>query len=179
MVGFIHTYDNLLDVAACAHLIGILDAGPITFVRSPGRQCAALVLDPWPPAVRSAVQSGFTRYMDGVGNVAGCVLRAARWIERPKLVRYVPGDDFKEHPDRGDEISSSRAVSIVIYLNDVKGGELVFPRQAVTVQPARGRAVYFPSDFTHTHEARTPVDGRKDVLTTWMRFAPNDYTQPI
>lgn len=73
--------------------------------------------------------------------------------------------------------SGQRRSTLLVYLADVEaGGETVFPRAGVSVQPARGHAVYFEScnsrgqlDPQSLHAGRPVARGEKWVVTKWMR----------
>jgi prolyl 4-hydroxylase len=73
--------------------------------------------------------------------------------------------------------SGQRVSTLLAYLADVEaGGETVFPRAGLRVQPRRGNAVYFESsnsrgqlDPMSLHAGRPVERGDKWVVTKWMR----------
>lgn len=89
-----------------------------------------------------------------------------------QLLKYDVNQHFKPHIDNimgRPTGEGSRAVSMVIYLNDdYSGGELCFPRQEVTIKPEAGSLVVFPSYFTHVHESRDITQGIKYSVVTWF-----------
>jgi hypothetical protein len=89
-------------------------------------------------------------------------------MEPISMLEYLAGDGFyKPHFDFGAE--QPRAISAILYLNDVEeGGDTYFDQFDMSVQPKAGRLVLFPSTFPYSHEARTPVSGNKYILVTWF-----------
>jgi prolyl 4-hydroxylase len=89
-------------------------------------------------------------------------------MEDPELLRYFPNEGhYNIHVDSFP--GRQRIFSCIIYLNDVEsGGETHFNRINLTVKPKRGRMVIFPSDYVHSHEAKTPKSGEKFVVVTWF-----------
>jgi len=86
-------------------------------------------------------------------------------------VRYVKGGYFKEHVDvtRDHPVLGHRRLSVVIFCNDdFVGGNLVFPRQDITITPEKGLMVLFPSGFTHPHELTEITDGIKYSIVSWF-----------
>jgi hypothetical protein len=95
-------------------------------------------------------------------------------IEVPNVVRYEPANDFfHEHIDTWNYESALRQISVIVYLNDVEeGGETVFERQKEGVCAKEGRALFFPSTFSHPHTAKPAISGRKYAMVIWLGF-PN------
>jgi prolyl 4-hydroxylase len=92
--------------------------------------------------------------------------------------RHYPGQNQKRHFDglilanRYAELAQNlpaRDVSIIGFLNnDFKGGELVFDRQSVKINPAIGSAVIFPACYTHSYQTLPVLQGRKYTFTAWL-----------
>lgn len=86
------------------------------------------------------------------------------------LLRYHPGSFYKLHSDFSGMYPRTRILSVLLYLNDdFEGGELVFPRQGVTLKPEPGTVVVFPSCGAYPHEAKAVTKGNKYVVVTWMK----------
>jgi len=86
------------------------------------------------------------------------------------LLRYREGGFFREHVDvkRNHPVLGQRRLSTVIFCNDTfGGGELVFPRQGLTIEPETGLMVLFPSGFTHPHESTKITRGTKYSIVGW------------
>lgn len=49
---------------------------------------------------------------------------------------------------------------ILIYLNDVEGGDLLLPNQKMSIRPAKGKMVVFPTGFMYPHGVNAPLDNR-------------------
>jgi len=87
------------------------------------------------------------------------------------LLRYREGDYFKEHVDvtRDHPVLGHRRLSTITFCNDdFDGGELVFPRQGITIKPEKGLMVMFPSGFTHPHESTEVTCGTKYSIVSWF-----------
>ncbi len=69
--------------------------------------------------------------------------------------------------------SLHRVLLFMYYLNDVReGGETEFYYQQRLLKPNRGRLVFAPSGFTHTHKGHIPLSNDKYILTSWVLFRP-------
>lgn len=76
---------------------------------------------------------------------------------------------YKAHVDASSPGNSSRCISLLLYLNNIKeGGELFFPYQNKTISPEEGRLVIFPSNWMFLHEAKTPISNDRYILRTFM-----------
>ena len=87
------------------------------------------------------------------------------------LLRYQEGGFFKEHVDvtRDHPVLGHRRLSVVLFCNDdYEGGNLVFPRQGVTIEPETGLMVMFPSGFTHPHEVEPVASGTRYTIVSWF-----------
>mmetsp|Transcript_75535 Transcript_75535/g.179448 ORF Transcript_75535/g.179448 Transcript_75535/m.179448 type:complete len:381 (-) Transcript_75535:142-1284(-) len=108
--------------------------------------------------------------------------------EQPEMVRYQPGQQYKDHFDwlHGDGVaevlaeSGQRAWTFLIYLVDVpEGGETRFATaepEPLLVKPKVGRAVIWRNmlpdgrvDPRTLHAGLPPKVGTKYVLNTWTR----------
>ncbi len=87
-----------------------------------------------------------------------------------QVVRYDPGDFYHTHRDSGPHLAD-RYFSVVCYLNDdFDGGGTHFPGAAYTVDPVKGHALIFPSDYLH--RAERIIEGTKHIAVTWLLGAP-------
>ena len=66
---------------------------------------------------------------------------------------------YKPHIDRGNPICIDRVLSILIYLSEVEGGDLVFPKLKYRIHPEPGRMVFFPSEWMFLHAAKMSTKG--------------------
>lgn len=83
------------------------------------------------------------------------------------ILKYRPGDFFKEHHDDGG--LSPRIFSAILYLNDVEvGGETYFSYFGVKVKPKAGRLVIFPANYAYRHAALPPESNDKYAVVFWM-----------
>lgn len=86
------------------------------------------------------------------------------------LVRYSPGNYYRPHTDTGANLLG-RYFTVLCYLNDdFEGGATSFPLLRYAVRPRAGKAVIFPSTYTHSAE---PVKrGEKYVIVSWLTGPP-------
>ena len=88
-----------------------------------------------------------------------------------RVLKYGGGAEYHAHHDHFR--SNARSISLVAFLNDdFTGGNLVFPRFDVNIQPKAGSVIIFPSNFPYLHIAE-PV-GEKDntvkySLVSWFQ----------
>lgn len=98
------------------------------------------------------------------------------WFERPEILRYHQGGEYKPHSDSENWFAEEkvwrrvldRDLSILLYLNEnYGGGEIAFPNFGIKLKPKRGMLIAFPSDARYIHTAR-PVDvGTRYALVSW------------
>ena len=87
--------------------------------------------------------------------------------ENYSLLRYNPGQYYREHYDGPTE--SARAVSVLIYLNDdYLGGEIEFINFNEKLKPKAGTVILFPSNYAYRHIAHPVTSGTKYVITTFL-----------
>ncbi len=74
--------------------------------------------------------------------------------------------------EQGDWVANhtpQRDVSAIYYLNDeFEGGEIVFERAQVVVNPRRGLLLAFPSDAAHLHEVLPVRSGVRYTMPIWF-----------
>ncbi|MFK7957852.1 MAG: 2OG-Fe(II) oxygenase [Lysobacterales bacterium] len=106
------------------------------------------------------------------------------------MLRYLPGQQYREHFDfidpmsgeAGEEITQrgQRVATTFSYLNTVtKGGETDFPRFGQRIAPITGSAVFFRNtldngeiDRRSLHASLPVLDGEKWLATLWFRDRP-------
>jgi hypothetical protein len=75
------------------------------------------------------------------------------------------------HYEKSSLETSSRMLTVILYLNDVEeGGETEFHYIPKRVKAKAGRLVIFPCDFTHTHKGNSPLSNEKYIITTWSHY---------
>ncbi len=101
--------------------------------------------------------------------------RALDGFEAPQFLRYGPGDYFVAHQDGNTPLvhdeSRFRKVSVVIFVSApdaYSGGSLVLHAEPpVTLAPAPGTLVAFPSETTH--EVLPITRGERLSIVSWYR----------
>ena len=101
------------------------------------------------------------------------------------MLRYEPGQFYREHHDQNAAPHSPwgpRLFTFFLYLSDVEeGGGTRFNNLNITVQPKRGRALFWPSvydndpsavrgsaDMRTMHESLTVLKGEKLAANLWL-----------
>jgi Rps23 Pro-64 3,4-dihydroxylase Tpa1-like proline 4-hydroxylase len=93
--------------------------------------------------------------------------------DKMSILKYEKSGFLSEHIDHG---SSSRTLSVVIYLNDnYTGGEINFPhvRDGISIKPEAGSAIFFPSNFVFTHSVNEISEGVRYSLPNWYHNMTN------
>lgn len=102
--------------------------------------------------------------------------------ESIQLVKYSVGGFFKPHYDEKITFFQSRYYrysTLLIYLNDdYNGGETVFPYLNITIQPEKGKAIYFKNMDVKTknilwksyHGGNTVLSNNKYIANLWVRI---------
>lgn len=110
--------------------------------------------------------------------------------ELPQILVYHPGGHYRPHVD-GEALfddgsgqlqwvkNVDRDISLVVYLNDdYEGGEIVFPKQAISVKPRKGMLVAFPSTHHFLHGVNPVVRGHRFAIVNWFSLGGEQPTPP-
>jgi predicted 2-oxoglutarate/Fe(II)-dependent dioxygenase YbiX len=141
-----------------------------------------------------------TRALGGrLNGIVGALLAAyvepffggqVEWWERPRLLRYVPGDRYGLHADADRRVDLGergtiwrrhldRDVSFILYVNDAfTGGKLHFPAQNLKIEPKKGLLVAFPSSAAYLHEAEPTESGVRFALVSWAALVGHPRVNP-
>lgn len=93
-------------------------------------------------------------------------LKADNWT----LLRYEPGSKFHDHFD--DAPNYHRIVSVTVMLNDdFDGGEMVFDKHDILIQPKPGTVVIFPSTYAFFHRINPLIRGNRQAAVRWYGYA--------
>lgn len=97
------------------------------------------------------------------------------------MVKLVKGSSNGPHSDMynmdgtrydGDGRDENLEYSALLYLSeygvDFTGGELYFPNQDFTVEPQRGKLVFFQGDLEHIHEVKEVTSGERYALVMFF-----------
>lgn len=97
-----------------------------------------------------------------------------------ELLRYRPGQHFKEHIDEIAGDPRPRILSVVVFLNDdYTGGELAFPRQGVKLKARAGDIIVFPSNVCFPHASLDVGAGTKYSVVAWLTADPSMRTAGV
>lgn len=108
--------------------------------------------------VNKGLEPYFDEYPFARGNLKG--------REEPNILKYVKDGHLPPHQDHG---VSSRALSVLVYLNDnYEGGEISFPISNVTLKPKAGSVMLFPSNFLYIHTIANMKSGVRYAIPAWM-----------
>tara|TARA_B100000925_G_scaffold16381_1_gene11359 strand:+ start:1486 stop:2079 length:594 start_codon:yes stop_codon:yes gene_type:complete len=88
-----------------------------------------------------------------------------------KLQKTIPGEGYHIwHCEHNGVAFGKRMFLVILYLNEVTGGETEFLYQHKRIAPKTGRLMICPSGFTHTHRGNPPLEGCKYILNGWIEF---------
>ncbi|RST29447.1 2OG-Fe(II) oxygenase [Sphingomonas ginkgonis] len=102
-------------------------------------------------------------------------------FEKPQVLRYRPGEQFKAHVDylgpASPAADGQRIATFLLFLNeDYAGGETEFPSIGVRHRGRTGDALFFANvdpagrpDPLTLHAGNPPRDGEKWVFSQWIR----------
>lgn len=108
-------------------------------------------------------------------------------LEPFQIVKYEPGQYFKEHHDylynESNGPKYQRSITMFIYLNNLndgdKGGQTYFPNAKLSVKPQIGKAVLFRNihpdgtlDETSLHAGKPPTKSIKYGCNVWFTTLP-------
>lgn len=92
-------------------------------------------------------------------------------VEPMVIQHYAPGGGFKEwHCERNNLDNITRHLVFMTYLNTVSEGGTDFYHQEVTIEAIKGRTVFWPSDWTHTHKGQINYKEEKFIITGWYNM---------
>lgn len=113
----------------------------------------------------NSLDKAFSHYSNSIYPYASRNIKGKE--DRMSILKYEKSGYLPEHTDHG---SSSRTLSVVLYLNDdYKGGEITFPHvgDGITIKPQAGSAIFFPSNFVFSHSVSEISDGIRYALPNW------------
>ncbi|AOH85441.1 hypothetical protein AWL63_17340 [Sphingomonas panacis] len=93
------------------------------------------------------------------------------------VLRYRPGQQYRQHLDTIGQTRNQRVLTVIVYLNDgFTGGETVFAKAGLTIRPRAGDAILFANttangmpDPTAQHAGLPVAQGAKWIATRWIR----------
>jgi predicted 2-oxoglutarate/Fe(II)-dependent dioxygenase YbiX len=100
--------------------------------------------------------------------------------EMPQVLVYHEGGHYRPHIDGealfidGSGVLSwrknvDRDISLILYLNqDFEGGELVFPKLAISIKPRQGMLLGFPSNHHFLHGVNPTTKGTRYAIVNWF-----------
>jgi hypothetical protein len=117
------------------------------------------------------IKEGVEKYTEDLGlkNILGEV-----WFKN-MLVQSYDADKYESysawHCEAGNRESCDRAFVYMLYLNDnFEGGETEFMHQKHREKPEKGKLLFWPAGFTHTHRGAMLLSGKKFIATGWVFF---------
>jgi prolyl 4-hydroxylase len=94
-----------------------------------------------------------------------------------QILRYQPGQEYKQHTDAIPGLENQRIKTMLVYLNDdFEGGETTFPKLDLAIRPARGEGLLFTNvnadgkpDPAVLHAGLPVKIGVKFLASRWIR----------
>lgn len=93
-------------------------------------------------------------------------------IQNIKIQKTLPGQGYHVwHYETSMKLTCTRLIAFSIYLNNVdEGGETEFLYMKKRIKAEKGKLLFWPGAFTHTHRGNPPLSGEKYLLTGWLEF---------
>jgi len=93
---------------------------------------------------------------------------------RYNLQKYLPGGGYPQpHCEAGHKNTCHRVVVWMIYLNTVTDdGGTKFPQHNLITDAVQGRAVFWPTSWTHYHHGVISQTQYKYLATGWYSYVP-------
>lgn len=118
------------------------------------------------------LDTAFSHYTNSVYPYAARNLKGKE--DNMSILKYEESGYLPAHTDHG---SSSRTLSVVLYLNDdYEGGVISFPhigKDGVAIKPEAGSAIFFPSNYVFVHEISSVTKGTRYALPNWYHNMTN------
>jgi len=184
MTDFLKIYENAIPDDLCNQLIDFFENNPdktFKFDHDWRRSLCMNMPNNVPKEllskINNIIRNYFDKYKSEVSSNGGSgTLSFCNNLESPNFLKYNNNSDkpnhFNMHSDNWSSDSSTRQISVILYLNDVVGGgETVFPYYNINVGPQKGKILMFPSFFNYSHYAAEPKSNPKYVIVTWIHFS--------
>jgi|TARA_B100000282_G_scaffold17617_1_gene12106 hypothetical protein len=184
MKDFICVYDNILDDEVIDRLKSIIDNNVNYVTNSESfREDKQFTLEPFFPDLAMTINGAIINnclkyYLDEYP----CLTKLINWTSSCTIIQKTsPSEGYHDwHCENLSYNNNTRAVTWMIYLNDVEeGGETEFLYQRKRMKPKRNTALLWPGSWTHQHRGNPPLSGDKYVLTGWFTPSSGMYTMSI
>ena len=183
----IREYEDIIPEVLCDELIGFFESS-LTFTTDlPHKQCREMQLvgDPRPEAVQyknilfDYLYPLGIRYENRVNDKCHNDYRVQgptftehfnTGFRSLQIQKYTPNDKGYPtvHIEQGPD-HVKKYLAAIIYLNEVDGGETVFPMGGTAISPSTGNVVIWPTGSPFWHCGKKSKSD-KYILTTWFEF---------
>lgn len=131
--------------------------------------------------LKQIITDNFVRYRN---ETSTNILYNANMIEAPSAYRYDVNSEapnyFHLHSDNWNYPTSTRQLSIILYLNDVEeGGATNFCDLDISVKPKKGRILLFPPFYNYMHTGESPISNSKYIIVTWIHFEGKNHAYRV
>lgn len=186
MDNYIRVYDNVLTSEECYYYINLIENNPKRMGQFHNKEGVSSINSDiklsedinisysFPEAAENLLKlfcNILDRYEEDISiklNLKNCEHFVGRVYRKDK-------GHYNTHVDCYSKKTIGRALSILLYLNDInKGGELVFPNQNKNIEARKGRIVVFPSYWMYRHGANIPLDTDRYMIRTFMNLISNE-----
>jgi prolyl 4-hydroxylase len=120
-------------------------------------------------------------FLIGIRQYCQSLAIGPQWPAKPmaeeiRIQRYLPDgqESFPPHVDVMDDVDARRFITAILYLNDPKGGETIFPGLDLRITPAPGRLALFPPLWLFPHAGLPPRDKPKYILHSYLLYPQRD-----
>lgn len=174
---WIKTYDNAIPDELCNSLIELFEdestpKGDLNYTWRRCTEYSKLDSSKYWLELNDVMAKSYQRYRE---DMKCGIFNFINYVEAPNMFRYNVDKEnpnyFNNHADCWNYQTSTRQISIIIYLNDVEeGGGTNFYELNTLISPKKGRIVLFPSFYMFMHRGEPPLSDRKYIIVTWLHF---------
>lgn len=181
---YIEIYDDVLSSEECAKIIQYINQSPNIQRGLIGEGVDVKAKDSWDIHSRFQNQTEVDTMIHG----ALCKCYEDYKIKNPELneigfwglenrynlQKYLPGGGYPQpHCEAGHKNTCHRVVVWMIYLNTVTDdGGTKFPQHNLITDAVQGRAVFWPTSWTHYHHGVISQTQYKYLATGWYSYVP-------
>ncbi len=177
---YIRVYDNVFDDSTCDHIVNVFEENPDQQERvifKDTKDFSVLKLphhpDTWEDLQNILLARIFEQIKIYVKDTNIDV--EVQWpksirVEGLRIKKYCHKSEqqFREHVDVRARHARDRFLAFIVYLNDNEKGFTIFPDHNVSVQPQKGRTLFFPPYWNYKHAAVPPIGNPKYIVSAFL-----------
>ena len=176
----IKVYDDKLDIQTCDNLVDkfeqfenqheLFDVRGMIFTQLNMAKSPQI----WSAEIEKFTeifQNAFTKYLTDTKVTPQQIPNNYMW-EPIRIKRYLPNnyDEFRPHVDVKRKESSTRFLSMFVYMVDNKKGKTIFPNLDIEVECKKGSMLIFPPMWPWLHAGQKPARTSKYIVQSYLHY---------